>query len=134
MKLYYLIWVDCIVKARSKEGNEKTWPFLTMTMMSLPMVVDMMLFMTIFERDILGRSFYNLNVSGFSEYTNKVFSFVILFALPCVIINYVLIFRKNRYEKLIKKYTYYQGNLFLAFFLISMLAPIILIVLGIFLS
>jgi hypothetical protein len=56
-----------------------------------------------------------------------VVSGVVLFILPCVLINYLLIFRNNRYEKLLNKYPNYGGKLAHSYFLTSMLLPLILI-------
>jgi len=133
MGLYYRIWVDCITRLRSIDRNKDNWQLKSMLTMSSAMTFNLVLVMVIIQREVLGYFFYELNVSSFSGYENYIFTMLILYALPCAIINYLLIFRNKRYEKLLKKYPYNNGKLFATYFSISLFLPIILIWIGIFL-
>lgn len=131
MNLYYKIWVDCIIKAQSQPQNKNNWRFFTMIFMSMAMAINIAVFMAILQRNILGRYFYDIKISSLEgTRTGSFLSFFILFILPPLIINYLLIFRNNRYEKLIRKYKYYNGKLFISYFLISLFLPFILLFLG----
>ena len=125
--LYYRIWVDCISRARRQPDSRQSWQTNCMIFMTLAMTFNFILAMTIFEEYVLKNYFYKLDFSLLPVRINNVLSYLILFILPCVVINYLLIFRKRKYEKLLKKYPYYNGKLFLIYFLISMLLPIILL-------
>ena len=133
MGLYYRIWVDYITRLRSREENKNNWQLKSMIFMSIAMTFNFVLFMAILQRHVLGYYFYKLNIPFLSRYANNILTIFILFILPCVIINYLLIFCGKRYEKLLKKYPYHNGKLFAAYFSISLLLPVILLLIGLFL-
>jgi len=132
MKLYYTIWVDAIQKANSsKNQNRDMWKFYTMIGISMAMAINFITFMAILQRNILQKSFYNLELNIFpGTKLNALISFIILFLLPPMIMNYLLIFRKKRYELLVKKYKYYNGKVFMGYFLGSIALPFVLLLIG----
>lgn len=131
MNLYYKIWVDCILKAQSQPNNKNNWKFFTMVFMSMPMAINIAVFMAILQRNILGHFFYDIRISSLEgTRTGAFLSFFILFLLLPLLINYLLIFKNNRYEQLVKKYKYHNGKLFISYFLTSLLLPFILLFLG----
>ena len=124
--IYYRIWVDCILRARSRPANEQNWPKGTMFFMTISMAFNLVLIMIVFQQYVLGYFFYWINADFLPRQINYIFNFIILFLLPCLGLNYFLIFRNKHYEKLLKRYPYYNGKLFLIYFLSSILLPIIL--------
>lgn len=132
--LYYRIWVDCIKRARLQPANRENWPVGTMISMTLAMSFNFILIMTLLEKFVFKKYFYKIDFEFLPVRVNNVLAHIFLFILPCVIINYLLIFMNKRYEKLLKKYPYYNGKLFLVYFLISMMLPIILLLGGMILS
>jgi hypothetical protein len=131
LRLYYRIWVDAIKRAKSRPENRKNWPMGTMIFMSISMTLNLLLIMTILQKQLLGGFFYHLEFTFLPRYASNVVSFIVLFVLPCVLINYFLIFYRRRYEQILKKYPYKDGKLFLTYFLVSMFLPLILLVVGI---
>jgi len=129
MGLYYRIWVDLITRAQ--DVNKNNWQSKSMLTMSIAMTFNFVLFMLILQREVLGYFFYELNIPSFTSFENYIFTMLILYILPCVILNYILIFHGKRYEKLLNKYPYYNGKLFLAYFVTSLLLPIVLMWIGI---
>lgn len=129
--IYYRIWVDVIQKAKSRPENQGNWSMGTMMLMTISMTMNLLLLLTILQRHVLGSFFYKIELSFLPKSLNNAVTFVVLFVLPCVLINYVLIFYKRRYEKLLKKYPYRNGRLFLTYFLISMLLPLALLIIGV---
>jgi hypothetical protein len=130
MKLYYHIWVDCITRLRSQEANKDNWQTKGMIMMSTAMTFNFVLLMVIIQRNILNYYFYEINIPLFSGFQNYILTILILFFLPCVIINYILILRNKRYENLLKKYPYSNGKFIITYLLSSMLLPIIILFIG----
>lgn len=131
MNIYYKIWVDCIVKARSIPANKNNWKRFTMIFMSMAMAINFAMIMAILQRNILGFSFYDFRVDIFPGTKLDAFiSFFILFLLPMLLINYFLILRNNRYELILAKYKSYNGKLFISYFLASLILPLSLIVIG----
>ena len=90
--------------------------------------------MSILQKHILHKYFYEIEFSQISSAANNILTFSFLFFLPVVIVNYVLIFRNDRYKMLARKYPYHDGKYFLAYFLLTMIAPFLVIVVGMFLA
>jgi len=112
---------------KAQENNKHSWKQWSMVAMSLAMMLNFMLFMSILQEDILGISFYYTNFSIPDEY-NGVLDVLLLFLLPVVVVNYLLIFRKKRYEKLIEKYPYRNGKLAIPYVVISLMLPVVLVI------
>lgn len=129
--IYYKIWVDCIMKARSIPANKNNWKSFTMIFMSMAMAINFALVMAILQRNILGFSFYDIKVDIFPGTSIDAFiGFFVLYLLPILLINYLLIFRNKRYERLLTKYKSYNGKLFVSYFLTSLALPLLLIIVG----
>lgn len=124
--IYNRIWVDCIVRARKQPNNKHNWQTGTMIFMTLAMAFNFVLIMTILEKFVFRNYFYKIDLSFLPVRFSNVITYLFLFILPCGIMNYLLIFKGKRYERLIKKYPYYNGKLFISYFIISMMLPIVL--------
>lgn len=128
-KFYYLIWVDCLVKAR-RDGRTPNWRLVSMLMMSIAMTFNLVLIISLLEKFIFGVHVFRIDMPFKSEYWNNVGSFVVLFFMPCVIVNYLLVFRNGRYTELIGRFPYHNGRWFLVYFLFSTFLPISLLWIG----
>ena len=126
MDIYYQVWVDNLLRMKSQEKNKHNWKQWSMIAMSLAMTLNFMLFMSILQSYILGISFYVINFPIPDEY-NGVLDILLLFVLPVVVVNYLLIFRNKRYEKLIEKYPYRNGKLAVPYVMISIFLPVVLV-------
>src|SRR5436190_3868773 len=126
LEIYYKIWVDCMKRAKSQPANKQNWTVGSMVLMSISMAFNLALIMIVLQQYLLGYFFYTINMDFLPRQVNYLFNFIVLFLAPCVGLNYFLIFRNKRYEKLLDKYPYYNGKLFYIYFLISILLPIIL--------
>ncbi len=126
--LYYRIWVDGMARAKSLPANKNNWKLGTMLLMSLAMMMNLALIMTILQKYVVGFYFYKLNLTFLPRELDNAISFIVLFILPCVVINYLLIFYNKRYEFLLKRYsTSYNGKLFITYFAKSLILPVLLI-------
>lgn len=134
LRLYYIIWVDCITRGRSREENRANWKPVSMVFMSISMTVLFITIMSVVQRHVLKNYFYKIEVVNFPQLANNILTFVLLFLFPVVLINYLLIFRNDRYKDLIAKYPYYNGKFFLSYFMISMFTPLILMLVGMYLA
>lgn len=135
MWVYYRIWMDFIHRVKLQPvANRRNWKLRCMISMTLAMAFNLVLVMTILEKFVFKGYFYKIEFSYLPVRVNNVISYLILFILPCALMNYLLIFRNDRYEKLLNKYPYYNGKLFISYFLISMFLPIILMWAGIVFS
>lgn len=127
MRIYYKIWVDGILKVRSAKENKNSWKYGLMLLMSVAMGMNIALFMTILQKHILGFYFYELHFSFLPHILSNLFSGIILFLAPPLILNYLFIFYRGRYKELIKKYRSHGGKLFQSYFLVSLFLPIVLL-------
>ena len=125
--MYYAIWVDCLVRLKSQPANQHRWKGIAMTLMSLAMFLNFWLVVNFIELAIFKRPVYRIHLEFMTGNSKKITEFLMQFVLPVLIMNYMLIFRNNRYEKLIEKYPYRDGRLFLTYFLVSMATPIIVL-------
>lgn len=132
MKLYYSIWVDCIVKAR--QSKEKTWKVVAIILMTTAMALNFLLLVNLIEIWLFGHSLFGLEISLLPERSRQIAEFLLQFVAPWVVMNYFLIFRKERYKKLIAKYPDKNGQLFASYFAISIFVPIALLWIGMFLT
>ena len=126
--LYYRLWVDCILNI--KEKDDTNWKTKSIISMNLAMVFNFVFFMVIIQKYILGYFFYEVSFPFLSKYWENVASFIILFIMPCLLINYFLIFYKKRYEIILKKYPYNKGKLIVSYILISVFVPIALVLIS----
>ena len=89
MNLYYRIWVDSIKRIRSIEKNKDDWKIKIIIIMSVAMTFNFMMIMAILQRNILGISFYGIESPKLSDLENSFLTILLLFFLPCVLINYL---------------------------------------------
>ncbi len=122
MKLYYTIWVDCILRAKSQPQNKNNWRFFTMLFMSMSMALNLWFISFILMLHLnFSLSIYPFKIDLFPATRIDAFvSFFLSYLLPPLLFNYFLIFHKNKYQELIKIYPYYEGRLFLKYFLGSL--------------
>lgn len=128
MNLYYKIWVDFILKARSIPANRNNWKRFTFGFMGIAMAINFACIISIFQK-IIGVYFYHFKVDLFpGESLDTFISGFGLFVLPMFLLNYFLIFRGKQYERLIKKYKSYNGKLFAIYFFVSLTIPLLILI------
>lgn len=118
MNLYYNIWTDCIKKAQSQPRNKDDWKVYTLLFMSIAMTFNLIFLLFIFsEINIINTiPILKINITGIT-YLDGFLRFFISYLLPFLLINYFFIFYRNRYLKILQKYKYYNGRLFIVYFL-----------------
>jgi hypothetical protein len=118
MKLYYLIWTDFLVGRAKNRPDMDNWKFQVFVIMTW---LNSMNLWTLFAfLKSLGIGTFLLQLS-FMEGTrvNSAIAFFIQFALVFCLINYFLIFYKDRYKKIIKEYPYSGGRVIRNYILIT---------------
>jgi len=98
--------------------------------MTVTMAVDLLFLITILERYVFAFNFYGFDIPVIPREIGDSISFIILFAGPPLLINYLLIFRNRRYEELIKKYKYHGGRLFIIYMAIALFFPVVALLVG----
>jgi hypothetical protein len=127
INIYCKLWVDAIVNSKGYKDNEDGWKSNLFWLITTANVLNVMFvymwlnFFQIFKLKYLFNSSTNLVSSSLVE-------IFIMYYLPIVVINYFLIFRKDRYKKLIIKYSHYNGKLALYYGLGSLAIIVISVV------
>ncbi|WP_298395944.1 hypothetical protein [Flavobacterium sp.] len=126
LKIYYLICVDAIVKA--KEVNNHNWKFATLMYLSAFSSLFFMSSIIISEKLFLNDFSYSL----FTKNQLKDLSYVkmqavLLYFVPMILLNYLLIFFNNRYEWLLLKYKPRKGKYITGFMISSITLALICI-------
>ena len=129
MNLYFKIWVDAIVKIRKNPLRKEDWKWMVQIYMAIGMALNLMFLFAILQRNILNIAFYDLEINLLSnEILNNLISGFILFFLPPLLINYLFIFKNDKYLVLIKKYKFENGKYFLTYFLASLFIPLLILI------
>jgi hypothetical protein len=128
VRLYYSIWVDLIIRAKSQPSNKSNWQIMTLFYMSITMAIDLLFVMILLQEFFFGYYFYKIDLMIISKELSEIFSFIILFFLPPLFVNYFLIFRNRRYLILINNYKYSNGLLATKFILLGLFVPVIMLI------
>lgn len=104
MSLYYLIWSDAISSIKKNHPQKKTWKIEIYIFISWINSINLWIL-------YIWLKFFNLiqiplpKIDIFPGYVLDSFiSFTLIFAFPFLILNYFLLFHKNRYEMILEKY------------------------------
>ena len=128
--LYYQIWVDAIVYEKTKHGSMRNWKLFTIIPISVLQGINILTLFLLFNAlNLKIKIFLDFDLFPGEMLDSFISGFITLF-LPFLILNYLVIFRKERYTQLIKKYTYRKGKLYLIYFLLTIGIFIIPIIIG----
>ena len=123
---YYLVWADSIYRIKKYKPNEKNWGiiiFIINTTINALNFWTIVIWLKIFN-------IYNLPLIYIDLFPghllNESLSFFVEFAFPFIIVNYSLVFYKNKYKKIVemypnpqKKYAFYYSVISLSIAFIS---------------
>ncbi|TAJ12146.1 hypothetical protein DMA11_13895 [Marinilabiliaceae bacterium JC017] len=118
--MYYQLWVDAIVNSNDYKNKESGWKFnlyWLMTVINALNIGVLILWLDFFQVDT---SKFQINIHSNSVLLSFIGGFI-NYGLPFAIINYYAIFYKNRYLKLIERYSHYNGRLALSYTFASLL-------------
>ena len=118
--LYYRIWVDAIASQKEKRAENNSWKLYTLVTVSTLQGINLFTVFywlrIIFSRHLL----LTMPVGIFSARPlNGFISVIITFFIPFLLLNYLLIFNKDRYKKLIEKYGVGDGKLYKTYALLT---------------
>lgn len=120
LSIYYKIWVDAITQERAKKGEDgKYWKSFTIIPISLIQGVNLLtlLFFLRFFTDI--PILFTLDLTR-DIAINAFMAGLLVFFIPFVLLNYLLIFYNNRYNKLMNLYPAKDSKLYRNYVLISL--------------
>jgi len=118
---YYKIWADAIASQRAKRAEHTSWKLYTIVPISVLQGINLFTLFywlrVVFSRNLL----LMMPVGIFNAHPlNDFISVMITFFLPFVLLNYLLIFYNDRYDKLIAEYGSASGKLYRKYALYSL--------------
>jgi hypothetical protein len=131
MKLYYILFSDAINKILTVEKSKDMWKFYVMISISFAMGFNLfMLSFILHDLNILKIETIEVRLNATGIYQLDSFlSYAVVYLFPFLMINYFLVFYKDKYKEIIIKYRNYNGKLFTWYFVISLMAfPLFFIV------
>lgn len=119
LSIYYKIWVDAITQERAKKGADGNWKAFTIISMSLIQGVNLLtlLFILRFFTDI--PILFTIDLTR-DKAINAFIAGLLVFFIPFAILNYLLIFYNQRYNKLVNLYPSRNSKLYRNYVLISL--------------
>ncbi len=130
MSLYYKIWVDAIVYEKTKHGDMRNWKPYTLIPISVLQGINLLtVFFWLSTFNIKLDIFIDFNLFPGEMLDGFLSGFLTLF-LPFIVLNYLFVFRRKKYDDLIEKYDYRKGKLYLIYFLTTILIFILPIIIG----
>lgn len=131
MNLYYKIWADAIIRIRKNPLKKEDWKWMVQIYMAIAMAINLMFLLAILQRNIFNFSVYDIEINLlYSKILNDLLSGFILFFLPPLLVNYLLIFKNKKYLDLIEKYQTVNGNHFFRYFFTSLFLPLIVLIIA----
>lgn len=119
--LYYKIWVDAIAATRAKRAEAGSWKLYTIVPMSALEGINLLTLFLWMKTIVNHRLPLVLPVNIFHyRLINDFISIVVTLFVPFVILNYLLIFSNDRYQRILKQYAADGGNLYKKYALISL--------------
>ena len=117
--IYYQIWADAIRATKKMDADQ--WKVATLIPMSILQGVNLLAILFLL-RWILGRQWpLFVPVKIFNDVIlNDAVSVVLTFIVPFLILNYLLIFSNDRYQRIIRFYKGMNGQLYKLYVLISL--------------
>ena len=101
--LYYMIWSDAIISFKKHQPDRTNWKFTLFVYITWIHALNLwIIFIWLKYFELLNIPLIKIDVF-ISDMINKFVAFSIMFALPFGVLNYFLVFRNNRYEKIIQK-------------------------------
>jgi hypothetical protein len=101
---YYLIWSDSISSIRKHHPKNRNWHIEIFILISGINAINLWI-IYIWLKYFKIISLPLLDIKIFPGYVlNSVVSFFLMFSVPVLLINYLLIFHKNKYLKLLERY------------------------------
>ena len=117
---FYLYWVDAITSIKLKNPKRKDWKFSLFTYTTICNALNLWVI-------LLWLKFFN--ILSFKVEINllpgtilsSAGGFIVYFAAPFILLNYFLIFYRDRYKRLIEIYPHRNGRLAMGYILFSVI-------------
>ncbi|RAR74108.1 hypothetical protein [Flavobacterium aciduliphilum] len=120
-KIYYKIMISSIYAAKNNGIMSDIWKYASSFYFAFATSIYLLFMYSVVNNYLLNHQldFFKLKIILNGKY-NFILNMVIYFVVPIMSVNYLLIFKENRYKELIKEYNNsYNKKLFAWYFMIS---------------
>lgn len=117
---YYILWSDAINFTRSKAKFIGVWKLHTIGFISFFMAINLMVISMILKIELNTHFIKIIDSKALSHFLG----FMVVFFLPPLILNYLLIFSKNQWERVRKDYKHFDGKIYKMYFILSIVLPV----------
>ncbi|HVW95814.1 MAG TPA: hypothetical protein VHA56_07585 [Mucilaginibacter sp.] len=118
---YYRLWVDAITSRKKANKQQGNWKVFTLVPVSLFQGINLFTIFYWLKRLVNHNLLLSMLVDIFkARLINDFISVLITFFIPFAILNYLLIFSNDRYEKLIQTYRGENGAFYKKYILFSL--------------
>jgi len=131
---YYVLWSDAINWSRSSIKTIGVWKIQTLGFITLAMAFNIGVIILLIEKIMdYNLSIFNLTLEvSNSKKINGFLGAFLVFYTPALVINYFLIFYKNKWAVIRKKYPHKNGRIYKNYILLSLSPLIALFILAVF--
>lgn len=134
-RIYYKVWIDAIKAAiKTNRDGQNSWKSILLIIFSVSQGVNLLtiflLTKVVFKTEI--NVFIDFNLFPGKMLDGFLSAFITLF-LPFLLLNYILVFYKDRYVKLLDSYYGFkmrEGLVFILYFISSMLIFMLPVIIG----
>lgn len=122
---YYIYWADTIQRIRKFHPKKKDWKISLYILNSWIHALNVfIIFLWLKYFQLINIKMPDINIFP-GDMIDGFLSFASVFATPFFIINYFLIFHKDRYKKIVKKFHIENGNYAMPYSMIIVLGAFI---------
>lgn len=101
---YYILWADAISRFKKLYPEIKNWKLEIFCLLTVVQSINLWI-VAIWLKYLNIYKIPELDIHLFpGQMLNSASSFAIIFSLPLVLVNYLLIFHKDRYKKILNTY------------------------------
>lgn len=122
-KLFYRIWVDAIVNIRKNPQHKNNWKFYSMFIMTLLVAINVMTVLMWIGYGGANFGLFQLNLLEIDFFPGTMLDsfamFLLQFAFPSFLLNFFSIFHRDRYKRLIVKYSDRKGKALVMYMFIT---------------
>jgi len=109
MNIFYVVWADIIASARKHHPERTDWKYSLFVLITMCNALN--LYSIYICLKFSGVISYLIKIDIFpGTILNSATGFIVQFASPFILLNYFLIFHKERYKKLVEKYQPKKGK------------------------
>lgn len=124
-KIFYSVWADAINYERIKNGGESHWKLFTFAYMSVLLGLNILAILTVIKffagYNLADKVMEQLGiVTKNGKLQNLLWSIIMLF-IPSSIINYFLVFYRQKYEYILKNYDFKNGKFLIIYVSITII-------------